>query len=140
MLDQLISLDVPFLPKERRLRVENLRAIVNDPTVALPEKYRRIMEAFQIEMEYGRNIEAYNGQLKNSDQVRTVEFLRIGRIALIYRTFDGEEAGYWDVAARKWELLPADYNSAIAKGFRIAKKEAPPDLIKIPVSAPEPAS
>ena len=137
VLEELIILDVPFLLEERRLRVQHLQELIEDPTVPLPEKYRRVTEAFQIEMDYGRNIEAYTGELEQGDQTRTVEFLRIGRIALLYRSFDGQDVGYWDQAEKKWVALPASFNGAITKGLRIAKKEAPPDLFTVPVQAPD---
>jgi len=33
--------------------------------------------------------------------------------------------------------LTDDYSRSIAQGIQIAKKQAPPDLIKLPVTAPE---
>lgn len=137
VLEEFVALDRPFLPKERAMRVESLKRLLDDPRVDLAEKYRRVMEAYQVEMDYGRNIEAYTGELEREGEVRTVEFLRIGRIALIYRSFDGRHSGYWDQTQRAWVTLPASYNGAIARGLRIARKEAPPELIEVPVSAPE---
>lgn len=137
VLEEFVALDRPFLPKERAMRVQSLKKLLDDPRTDLAEKYRRVMEAYQVEMDYGRNIEAYTGELERDGQTRTVEFLRIGRIALIYRSFDGRHSGYWDQAQRAWVTLPASYNGAIARGLRIARKEAPPDLIEVPVSAPE---
>lgn len=136
VLDELVGLDMPFLLQERRLRLDNLKKMVDDPNVALPDKYRRVMEAYQIEMDFGRNIEAYTAELKHDGQGRMVEFLRVGRVALLYMTFDGNETGYWDKATRKWVVLSKSFNPAIAKGLQIAKKQAPPELIKIPVTAP----
>jgi hypothetical protein len=139
VLGEFVALDRPFLRKERGMRVESLKRLLSDPRVDLAEKYRRVMEAYQIEMDYGRNVEAYTGELERDGETRTVEFLRIGRITLVYRSFDGRHSGYWDQAQRAWVALPGSYNGAIARGLRIARKEAPPDLIEVPVSAPETA-
>ncbi len=136
VLDDFIKLDTPFLSRERNARIEILKAMMDDPESSLPEKYRRIMEAYQIELEYGRTIEAYSATLKKDDQPRTVDFLRIGRVGLFYMTFDGVETGYWDKKTAGWQQLPEEYQSSIRQGIQIARKEVPPDLIRLPVPAP----
>jgi hypothetical protein len=138
-LKKFVRLDVPFLMNERQDRVAQLEALLDRPDVTEAEKYRRIMEAYQIENEFGRTIEAYRGELPAPDggPERTVEFLRVGRVALIYRTIDGNEIGAWDQDAREWTPLPARYRASVKEGFRIAKKQAAPDLFSIPVPAPE---
>lgn len=137
-LDAFIRLDVPFLMKERTRRVENLKTMMNRADVADSEKYRRILEAYQIENEYGRTIEAYRGELKIEGQkTRTVNFLRFGRVALVYLTIDENEAGLWNKDTKKWEVLPAEYRSSIKKGLRVARKQTAPDLIRLPIFAPE---
>ena len=143
-LAEFVELDVPFLLEERRERVMQLQKIMEQPNVTEAEKYRRITEAYQIENEYGRTIEAYRGEMSGSGgeagSERTVEFLRVGRVALIYRTFDSAELGVWNQTERKWESLPAEYRNAIKEGFRIARKQAAPNLFRIPVPAPTEAS
>ena len=105
------------------------------------EKARRILEAYQIENEYGRTIEAYKATLAiDSGPERTLELLRIGRVALIYRTLDGTEAGYWDRDDKGWKKLPERFRTSVRKGFRIARRQAAPDLIRLPVPAPKEAS
>ncbi|HKE96239.1 MAG TPA: DUF3450 domain-containing protein, partial [Povalibacter sp.] len=98
-LEQFVSLDLPFLIDERSGRVAQLKDMMARADVSTSEKYRRIVEAYQIEMEYGRTIEAYQGKVGD----KTVDFLRAGRIALMYQTLDGKETGYWDAASRSWK-------------------------------------
>jgi hypothetical protein len=136
-LAEFVRLDVPFLPEERAKRVAGLRDMMGRADVTLSEKYRRLMEAYQVENEYGRTIESYRGSLDAEGQQRTVDFLRIGRVALMYQTLDGQEVGFWDRQAGQWEELPGEYRSPIKQGLQIAKKQVAPDLIRIPVPAPE---
>lgn len=140
VLDELIEVDTPFLPREREARLSALKEMMYRPDVNLPDKFRRIMEAYQIEMDYGRNMEVYEGELErdNGDRL-TVEFLRVGRVGLYYQTLDGQESGYWDDDNNRWQTLSPDFNAAINKGLKIARKEAPPDFFRIPVPAPEQA-
>lgn len=136
-LDQFVRLDVPFLPEERTQRVQGLRDLMSRADISLSEKYRRLMEAYQVENEYGRTIEAYRGTLDANGQERTVDFLRIGRVALMYQTLDGNETGFWNRQTGQWDTLPGEYRSQVKQGLQIAKKQVAPDLIRIPVSAPE---
>lgn len=87
-MEQFIALDVPFLPEERKNRVMDLKAMMDRADVAASEKFRRVMEAYQVEMDYGRTMEAYSGLHTINGQERDVEFLRLGRTALIYQTRD----------------------------------------------------
>ncbi|MCP4406880.1 MAG: DUF3450 domain-containing protein [Gammaproteobacteria bacterium] len=137
VLEHFIALDAPFLPKERGMRVAELREMLSRADVALPEKYRRILEAYRIETEYGHTIEAYRGELHQQEVVRTVEFLRLGRTALYYLSFDAKTAGYWDRQEKRWKPLPERLHESVVQGLRIAKKQAPPDLINLPISAPQ---
>jgi len=137
VLEEFVSLDAPFLKEERIARVVLIKNMMDRPDVSLPEKYRRIMEAYQIEMEYGRTIETMTDTIQTNDTTSTVDILRIGRISIFYQTLDGKESGYWDKQDKLWKTLSDDYNRSIAKGILIAKKQAPPDLIKLPIPAPE---
>jgi FtsZ-binding cell division protein ZapB len=136
-LDAFVELDVPFLMKERTSRIAALRETVARADVTDAERYRRILEAYQIENEYGRTIEAYSGELELDGKSRTVDFLRVGRIVLVYRTRDGTEAGAWDQETRSWKPLSAEYRTSILKGLRMARKQAAPDLLRLPVRSAE---
>jgi hypothetical protein len=136
-LDAFVSLDVPFLEEERTDRIFDLRKLMQRADVTEAEKYRRIMEAYQIENEYGRTIEAYRSTLVSEDKEVMVNFLRVGRIALVYQTLDESEAGVWNQESRRWEPLEGKFRSAIRQGLRIARKQTAPDLIRLPLPAPK---
>ena len=93
-LDKFVSLDLPFLPEERKQRLTKLKDMINRADVTNAEKYRRILEAYQVENDYGKTIEAYRADLNLNDNISSVDFLRLGRVALYYQRFDGSETGY----------------------------------------------
>ncbi len=136
-LEQFIELDVPFLPEERANRVADLKNLMDRADVAASEKFRRVMEAYQVEMEYGRTMEAYNGIHEIDGQERDVEFLRLGRTALIYQTRDASSQGVWNKQTRQWEELDSSYRTQITKGLRMAKKQLAPDMLMLPVAMTE---
>jgi hypothetical protein len=139
-LEQFVELDVPFHIDERRQRVAFLRGNLDRSDVSVSEKFRQVLEAYKIESEYGRKIDAYKGSVNIGDVERDVNFFRVGRIALLYQTTDTELSGAWDQASRDWvQLDSGEYRNAIMKGLRIARKEASIDIMNLPIPAPEAA-
>lgn len=136
-LEKIIAADTPFLLEERQARLASLRELINRADVSLAEKYRRFMEAFRIEAQYGHNIETYEATLPRDGDHRTVRFLRFGRLGLYYLTLDGHEGGVWDTQSRSWQILAPEYLRPLAQAMRIAAKQAPPDLVTLPILAPE---
>jgi len=132
-LDAFVAGDVPFLAKERADRVSRLRDLMGQTDKPAGEKYRRLLEAYTIEMEYGRTMEAYHGALTDG---READFVRLGRVSLMYQTADGMEVGYWDQQKKAWVMAP-EYKRAIELALRIAKQTVAPDLITVPVPAPQ---
>ena len=137
-LRQFVSLDIPFLIDERTERVARLEALLPQSDVAIAEKYRVILEAYQIELNYGRTLEAYEGFLGTGDSRRAVMFVRLGRVALMYRNEDGSEVGYWDRNQGDW-VVANDYLEEVEEALRVAREEGAPDLLVVPVPAPTPA-
>jgi hypothetical protein len=138
-LETFIGLDVPFNLDERQNRVARLRNNMNQAEITISEKYRQIMEAYTIEVNFGRDIEAYTGKLETGGQSREVDFFRVGRILLAYQTKDKTETGFWNKTSGDWEILPDEYRNFITEGLRIARKQAPPNLLMLPVPGPTPA-
>ena len=137
-LEQFIELDVPFQKEERMQRVQFLRDNLDRADVTVAEKFRGVLEAYNIELQYGRGIDTYRGSIDLNGSPRDVDFLRVGRISLVYQTTDGAISGAWDKSAGAWMDLPSgEFDAAIRKGIRIAKKQATIELLNMPVSAPE---
>ena len=137
-LQKFVELDVPFAMKERQQRVNFLRANVDRSDLTVAEKFRQVLEAYKIENEYGRKIDASKGSVEIGDVERDVNFLQVGRIAYLYQTTDTKLSGAWNQRTRSWVPLErGEYRNAIMKGLRIARKEASIDLMNLPVAAPE---
>lgn len=136
-LEKFVALDVPFLPDERAKRVNDLKALMERSNVTVAEKFRKVMEAYTIEASFGRDINSYRGTLELDGQEIEVDFLRVGRIALIYQTLDGQRTGRWNQEARQWEEVPDSFTSSVREGLRVANKQKAPEIFLLPLSAPE---
>jgi hypothetical protein len=137
-LEQFIELDVPFLLSERLGRVERLRILMEQADISVAEKFRRLLEAFQIENDFGRTIEAYKDALEIDGATLEVDVLRLGRVGLYYQTNDASATGLWDREARQWiPLKGGRARNQIRQGIRIARKLVAPDLLLLEIPAPE---
>ena len=128
-LEKFVSQDLPFLKQERQERVDSLKRLMTDPGVNVAEKYRRILEAYQVEADYGRTLGAERVQVDD----KVVDVLRIGRTALFYLSTDGDSAGRWDASAGRWVDLPGSYIGSVRKGLRIAHEQTAADLLTLPM-------
>lgn len=133
-LKELVAADVPFLMEERTNRLNGLDEMMDRADVAVSEKFRRVLEAYQIETDYGKTIEAYSGNVDISGQEQAVNFLRIGRIALIYQSRDKSLMGVWNQENKDWDELDSSYQNDVTKGLRMAQKQLAPDMINVPVT------
>ena len=133
MLDSLetfIKLDTPFRAEERRARVDLVRSSMSKPKVTASEQVRQVLEAYNIEAEYGRKIDTYEDKLADGT---VVNILVIGRIGMFYQTKDERTSGRWDNEVGEWVELPGSYRKPIRDGIRMAKKLAPVDMLLMPI-------
>ena len=135
-LEQSVSLDVPFLMEERTSRVIDLKEIMERSDVSVAEKFRKVMEAYQIENDYGTTIEDYEQSLTIDGATRAFNMLRIGRVGLYFQSDDTKITGRWDNSARDW-VIDNSARNEVRKGLRVARQLIAPELIIVPVPAPE---
>ncbi|QMV62669.1 DUF3450 domain-containing protein [Pseudomonas berkeleyensis] len=134
VLGQFIAADLPFLPEEREDRLAQLQDLLPRADVSLADKYRRILEAYQIESDYGRTLEAWRGELKQADGAsRSVEFLRLGRSMLYYQALDGHESGWWNPQAQAWQALEGSARRPLSQAIAIARQQQAPALLNLPI-------
>ena len=140
-LEQSIALDIPFLKEERVGRIDGLKSLMSRSDVSVAEKFRKVMEAYQIELDYGSSAEFYKQSLDLGSDfgVRDYNMLRVGRIGLYFQSDDSSITGMWDVDQNAW-VVDDEYRSEIRKGLRMARQLIAPELLLIPVQAAKEAS
>ncbi|MBY6186726.1 DUF3450 domain-containing protein [Marinobacter hydrocarbonoclasticus] len=138
-LDQFVSLDVPFQIEERQARVARLKEVMGDSNVSTAEKYRLVLDAYLIENEYGNKMNAYEGKLDIDGKELTVDFFHLGRVVFVAQSLDQKNAWVWDNAERKWNALGDDMLRPVTNAIKMARRQAAPDLLKLPVQAAESA-
>lgn len=139
-LGDLVEADLPFSMDDRRDRVARLNKVMGDPNVSAAQRYRLIVEAYQIENEYGRTIGWYEGSIDDDGTLRTGEFLRVGRVALIFKTADDSVLKIYDKDQKAYVDLNKSYVPDVRLGLRMAKEQTAPALLPVPVKAPTKAA
>lgn len=137
-LKQFVELDLPFKREERLEAIEKVRANLDSSRYTAAEKFRQVLELYDIESQYSRTIDYYEDMVDFEGEERQVSYFRVGRVALMFQTSDQKVTGVWDAKNSTW-VESNDYRSAVAKGIRIAKKQAAIDILTLPVPAPEAA-
>jgi len=136
-LDGFVEQDLPFLVEERRNRIENLEHELARPEVAGAEKLRRLLEALQIETEYGKSVEVEQQEIRLDGEPMFVDVLRVGRVSLFWQTPDGDKAGTFDRGTWEWVELPASYGRPIRTAIEMASRIRPVQLIELPLGRVE---
>ncbi|MBE9581691.1 MAG: DUF3450 domain-containing protein [Proteobacteria bacterium] len=132
-LGEFIRRDLPFLAQERADRVASIKEILARPDKPGAEKYRIIMEALQIETEYGRTVEVYQDTIDLDGRSVLLDVLRFGRLSLFCQTPDSKIVGHYDRAAGIWVLLPSKYRRQINRAVEMARRQRTIDLVKLPI-------
>ena len=135
-IKQSVALDIPFLMDERNDRIAALETIMERSDVTVAEKFRKVMEAYQIENDYGTTIENYSQSLTIDGATRSFNMLRVGRIGLYFQSDDTKITGLWNNQTRGWEVDNSVRNE-VRKGLRVARQLIAPELIIVPVQAAE---
>ena len=136
-LELFVEADIPFHLDDRRERVTALYDLMEAEDVSVAEKFRKVLEAYQIEIEFGHRIEAYEASVDHEGATLEVDMLRIGRVALFYQTADQSETRRWDHESKSWMDVGGRDRNQVRFGLRVADQQTAPELLMLPVVAPE---
>jgi hypothetical protein len=139
-LEKFVVLDLPFHHEERINGVLLLKRRLDQAELSVAAKFRLLLEAYQLEQAYGSTIEAWRGPLQWEGEELSVEYLRVGRVALYFQTLDGTRSGYWNAQQEQWLPLAAGFNRDVTQALRVARNQVAPQLLQLPMIAPGDAS
>jgi ElaB/YqjD/DUF883 family membrane-anchored ribosome-binding protein len=132
-LEKFVILDLPFHQQDRIVAVMDLKQRLRSPDISVSAKFRILLEAYQLEQDYGSNIETWRGPLQQESEELSVQYLRVGRVALYYQSLDGSSSGYWDAQQQQWLPLEARYNRGLIQALRVAENITAPQLLNLPL-------
>ncbi|EEY38496.1 DUF3450 domain-containing protein [Vibrio mimicus] len=134
-LEEWVAKDKPIRLAARQERIEKLKKLMPRADVSDAEKYRRILEAYQIELDYGNKLGTYQAQIAlSSAQQVEAEVLYLGRLVLLARSLDGEQFWNWDAKQQSWQALSDANKSDLNAAYQLAQQQIAPTLLNLPVS------
>lgn len=137
-MEQFIQLDAPYKRELRLERVASQRANLASAKITVAEKFRQVVELYNIEAEYARKVDSYADTINVDGQDIDAQILAVGRVSLMFQTADRSLTGAWDRAQNKWVVLPSgEYSDSVFNGIRMAQKKASNGILDLPVQAPE---
>jgi len=154
-----IKSDYPFDLNRRLPRLQSLEKTIKDPAATVGEKYRKALNIYKLEVNYGQSMEAQKGDHPINPTIRVGDdrfekdedgkvkldknglpvevfdgsYLRYGRLAYVYLQADGSQALRYDLNAREWVELPKSSIADIRRGVKIASGEAAPNVVRAPL-------
>jgi Protein of unknown function (DUF3450) len=112
-LDNFIKQDIPFLMDERHARIASVRDAIAKPEVSAAEKLRRVLEALQVEANYGNTVDVSQERIKVGNDDVSADVIRVGRVSVFWRSPDGKRVGEYDRASNQWVELDHKYTESI---------------------------
>lgn len=132
-LAEAVGNDLPFQGAEREGRLNMIRRELADPDTPPAEKLRRVLEAYQIEAQYGGTVEIAADRITVDGNEISADILRIGRLVLFWRTPDGSRYGTWDPGDGAWKDLPRNQHRAISQAMDMAARMRPVAVVGLPL-------
>lgn len=136
-LEAFIKADMPIDLNNRLARIERLRSVLGNSAVNTSEMYRLVIEAYQIEKDLGTALVTYTDKLAVDGSEITVNYVYVGRVALLAQSLDEKQAWMFNRTTGQWEALGQEYLESTKFAIRVAGKQAAPELLKLPVLAAE---
>jgi len=137
-LEQFVAQDLPFSADQRKKRIDSLKELLADPSRSLADKYRRVLDVYHSEVEYGHSLASEPGEILLDGERQPATLIRVGRVGLYALTHDGDKPAQWDRKGGRWRALDSGAASDLKRALAVAKGDAPPEILVLPVDKPAP--
>ena len=133
-LEAFIQSDLPFQMDDRLGRLADIQVTLGDPLIPPAEKYRLLLNAYEIESAYGRSLRHYTEEVDVDGVPEQAEMLQIGRVVLIRRI--GSNLDMITKDDPNWRPVPSSMANDVLRASRIAQELTTPDVFPAPLPGP----
>lgn len=103
----------PFLAEEREARLNFLRRSLDDPELSIGEKYRRVTEGLNAEVEYGKALAVTNEVARLDGESMDLIVVRAGRVGYYCLSMDRARGGIWNPDRGEFSALEGEALQAV---------------------------
>ncbi len=132
-LRQIVASGPPIKLNIRQKRIAKLDSMMSRADISDAEKYRRILDAYQIELDYGTLLEVYQGEIKVGLENIQADIFHLGRISIVARSINKMKYWSWDGNSGSWVEMDDSLNSEIDKAFNLVEQKST-SMVTLPVS------
>jgi hypothetical protein len=137
-LDTFVEGDLPFLMQERRARIADVKEALARPDYTGAEKLRRVLEALQVEANYGSIAEVYQEKITVDGEEIFADMVRVGRVSVYWLTPDGERVGEYDRGQGRWVEMDRKYLHTISATREMALRLRSIEVVSLPLGRIQP--
>jgi hypothetical protein len=137
-LEAWVSRDVPFLLEERQTRLASVREAIARPDVTPAEKLRRVLEALQVEANYGNLAEVSQEKIVVGGGEVHADVIRVGRVSIFWRSPDGKRVGEYDRASKAWVELDSKHVQEINELREMVMRLRSTKVVSLPLGRIQP--
>jgi hypothetical protein len=137
-LESFVESDLPFLMDERRARIAGVKDALARPDFTGAEKLRRVLEALQVEANYGSLAEVYQEKIIVNDEEVHADMVRIGRVSVYWLTPDGQRVGEYDRAQGKWVDMDHKHLETVKVTREMALRMRSVEVVTLPLGRIQP--
>ena len=137
-LENRVNKDIPFLMNERRERIASVREAIAKPELSAAEKLRRVLEALQVEANYGNTVDVSQERIKVGDEEISADIIRIGRVSVFWRSPDGNRVGEFDRGTGQWVEMDHKYAHVISDVREMVMRLRSTKVVTLPLGRIEP--
>lgn len=134
-LKKYIISGLPFHLNERLDKVLSLKVFIDDITIPIDEKFRRVWNFYMSEIDYSTTNEIYTDKIQIENEKKVVNILRVGTIGMYYKTNDNKEFGMiiQKNNGYNWHKIEnQSFISSIDDAFNIVERSKVATILNLP--------
>lgn len=136
-LENHVKSDLPFAGEERNKRLAFIRSSLDDPTARLSDKFGRLLEAIQIESDYGYSVDVTQEVVQDiKGGPEQVFVFRLGRLGLFRLMEADSHVQKYTKATGEWQDISKPNIGELRKAMEISRKKRVTTLVELPVGSP----
>lgn len=135
-LENHVTSDLPFAREERNRRLAFIRSSLDDPDARLSDKFGRLLDAIQIESDYGYSVDVTQEVVQDiKGGPGQVFVFRLGRLGLFRLSEADSHVQKYTRSTGEWQEVFKPDIGELKKAMEIARKKRVTTVVELPLGS-----